>query len=376
MSEQTNIIVDSTTAQGLLPTMYAELKDGESLRLLPEEVEVEEIGDRMSSPDDESLTMQTASSIKAVGQQEPCKIKIVDGKPVLFMGRRRRNAISLLNAGMENGAEPLRVWCIVDNSPGDTFQRAVHENIHRKNYSPIELANIVKLVRERNGWKGKSGTGKVAEFLGMSNATVSTHEKILGLPSEILAQGAHEGLSAGALIDLADSVQPEKVTEVIQSAKKMAAKEEAEDKAKAKAAAVARGKVPKKFKTPEDEEESASKSRIKRKHIAEAAREAEALTKPKSRAKSEIVGFFQTILDAAGPYGFKNSPVSDFADYFVNKYCAGTGSEKTARNKFDLMVMDLNTTECYAGMGTPSRTELKAMEEAREKAKAERRKKA
>jgi len=337
---------------------YKGIADGTSLYLLPEEVEVEEIGDRIPGADDDDLTEQIAASIEAVGQQEPVKVSTKTGKPVLFMGRRRKNAIALINAGKKKGEEPLRLWAIVDNSKGDSFQRAIHENIHRKNYTAIELSNIVAKVRELNGWAGGKNTKHVADYLKVSPATVTTHEKLLTLPEDVRRRGQEERLSAGAMIDLADSVQPDKRQAVIEGAKAKAKAEAETAKTKKDQKQVKAGKE------KEDAEAGDETGKIKRKHIVEAAREAEALTKPKSRSKSEIAEFFESIAGSPA-YGHQNSPVRTFAAYFLDKFMAGVGSSKAALNRFDAMVMDSNTGQCYSGQGTPNKQEL-AEDEAKE----------
>lgn len=351
-----------------------------NLYLLPEELSVEEIGDRAEDPlDDDKKTAELAATIAAVGQEMPCKVyQRTAGagdqtEYVVFMGRRRRAAIARINAEQKKGELPLRVWCVIDDNPGDTFKKAIHENIHRKNYSPVELARIIAQVRKTNGWEGSKGSKRVAEYLGVSQATITTHERILTLPADKQAQ-VHSGeLSANSAFELLD-VKPAKRDEVLAKAQEIAQAEVTKSKGKAKgaptpddaelatAAAPATGKV-----TP-IADEAEEKGKVKGRHIREASRQVEdSQTKVKPLSRGEILNFFETIRDGI-PYGHINSPVRTWAAYCLDRWAVGKGSDVTMLKKFDNLVMDGDTL--YTGEGTPSKAELAEMAAEDERAAA------
>lgn len=94
------------------------------------------------------------------------------------------------------------------------------ENVKRKNLSPIQFAIICAEVRDREAWEGAKQTKKVAQYLEVSPATVTTHEKLLTLDKDLQEQ-VHDGsISAKAAFDLLD-VKPEKRGKVLEDAKEL-----------------------------------------------------------------------------------------------------------------------------------------------------------
>jgi ParB-like chromosome segregation protein Spo0J len=78
------------------------------------------------------------------------------------------------------------------------------ENIQRKNLSPMEFAMNCKRVRGEFAWEGEAGTKKVAEFMGVSAATITQMEKLLVLKPEHQRMIHERALGAQAGQDIAD----------------------------------------------------------------------------------------------------------------------------------------------------------------------------
>ena len=313
------------------------------VELLPEEIVIdEEINVRPWSTAHESEADQAAieqlkTSIAQEGQLQAIRVREVASngdKPSyhLIAGRRRVNAIFGLNAELSAKNKPgIRVKAIVARDVDDpaAYRQAAMENIIRRDMSPMDIAEVIKTVRENMGWEGGKNTKSVAKYLGVSPATISQHEKLLTLPEEIQAK-VHAGeLSAQAGFDykeIADKHGKEAADEVLADAK---ARQEAEKAGKVTETAQGakgseanvssggeegeiaptgqgtrkKGKVARAGKT---------KTAIKARHVQSAARQKGLGMKP--LGKSDIVEFWEKKV-AANPEvnGYRNGDV----DYFV-----------------------------------------------------------
>lgn len=321
----------------------------ESVFLLPEELEVEEIGDRMKSDTESDFEKihELAESIKQVGQEQPCKVvEKKDGTYRLTIGRRRMAAIATINAERDP-KNPLKVWCVVDRSGGDSFQKAVIENVHRKNYSPIEMANIFTKIRKQHKWEGGEGTAKVADYLKISPATVTQYERVNKELPHDKKMKVHKGeWTMEAALEYLNT-QPEKAEAVEKRAEQIAQEEAAKTPRKTKANAEKNG-----GKT-NGKAAAAAKPKVGGKHVRQAQQEMEAQRVKKAPGKAEVREFFQQF-DSAD-YGYGNSPVRTFVKYFVDKWMAGNGSDKTLQKLFDGMVCNADGTVYEEG--SPSKAE-------------------
>lgn len=138
---------------------------------------------------------QLAVLIDAEGQLNPIRIKEeTDGKQVILGGQGRRDALVFINNKRKAaGQEPLLAWCVIDTST-DPLRRAIIDNFGRTNNSPLEVAALMRRVREQHGWKnapGKKGEGanaKLAAYFGIHPADVTQYEKIGDAPDDIKAR--------------------------------------------------------------------------------------------------------------------------------------------------------------------------------------------
>lgn len=265
--------------------------------------------------DDKDIA-QLAESIRIEGQITPVEVRYDTGNGTfhLIAGHRRVRAIALLN---KTAKEPIEVQAVVkmdeDVSDDTALRHAIMENVQRENMSPMDIAMMITTIRERFGWAGSSGSKKVASYMGVSPATITTHESLLGLDESLQAR-IHSGeLKADAALIIA-KVAPEKREEVIETAKASQAVEEASGKGK---------------KT----------TSVKAKHIAKAAREVAGATKDEDKkplTRGELLDFFE---DMQGPaYGYEDGDVRKFATYFTTKFAKGIGTATHANKLFAICV--------------------------------------
>lgn len=317
---------------------------------LPDITDVRPWSTKMGDTEEEINAIEAlASTITEEGQNTPVEIRRNGEGFELVAGRRRHRAVALINAGKAKGEEPLLLVAIVstDAKPltdPKAFRHAMLENLHRKGLSPMDYAYDIKTIREKFGWDGSKGTKKVADFLKVSPAQITQHEKLLELPEDIQVK-IHKGdLSAQDgfdLVGIAKKAGPERAAAVAEEAVQTgraveqaavstaAAAEEAGgeggevDEAAPVAPSTAKKKAAKK-------KAKAAKSKV----IRQAARTVDP-NKPKPRTKSEIMEFFDGL---EGPvYGYANGAVHIFIQQ-LRKFAGGEISDRTMEKYFALMV--------------------------------------
>jgi DNA-binding XRE family transcriptional regulator len=125
-------------------------------------------------------------SLLSEGQLVPL---IVDPQHRVLDGRRRLTAALTI----EGDGTPFPLECVVDGATGgDPLRLAVRANLDRQGYTAVQMAHLFRAVRERHGW---TGTREVAQYCGVSRATVSQCDKLLHKP-EGMAQDVYDSLLA------------------------------------------------------------------------------------------------------------------------------------------------------------------------------------
>lgn len=300
------------------------------VRLLPDEIVVDDISHNARPLYNAESEMEDleglAKSMEEDGQLEPILVRPqMVGMPRLIAGRRRIDAAYLINSRKSAKDEPFRLLAMVVQdkyaADKDAFRAAIMENVKRKNLSPIQFALICANVRERESWDGPKQTKKVATYLEVSPATVTTHEKLLTLDKDLQEQ-VHDGsISAKAAFDLLD-VKPEKRGKVLEDAKELSGDG---DRAESSVDDEVETTTPKKRKKP-----------VQSKDVRKAIRATEGATeKALSRSRKDIVEWFEM---SNGPaYGFEDGPVRQFLTYFM-KWASGEGTDRTLGAKFTAAV--------------------------------------
>lgn len=272
-----------------------------------------------------------ADTITEQGQLQPIIVRPngSEGTYKIIAGRRRFAAKQLLNAESIDAI-------VLSLDDEQAYAAALQENLARKQFSPMELAATIKNLVERNEWTGSDWAAKVADYLHVSRATVTQHRKLLDAPRGI-QDDLHKGkISAQAALDLL-KVESESQEEVAAKAKELAAAEEATSSRKG----VGKGGKGKsndsspvsgsKKGTPE----TAAAPKVQSKHVAKAVRELDAnVSKDKPRNRTEIIAFFEEILDSADPYP---QPIVDFCKQFTKKWAAGIGTDRMLLNKLNVI---------------------------------------
>ena len=325
----TKTIVEDLSEQG-----------GALLFLLPEEIIVDEdilkarplYDMEQEQAEIESLA---AGMVGKDGQIEPVVVRpAVNGEEGgwhLVAGRRRRDAGMFINAAKSAKEEPFRLAAVVRQglSKDDAFHIALSENLKRKNLNAIQLAMIIKDLRERNNWQGGKGTKKVAEYLDVSPATVTQAEKLLTLPGDMQKKVMSGEWSAQTAFEMLNQ-QPEKRVEVEQSARELQEQEE--------------GEIEEVLVDPETGEEAPMPKKtgknkasnpLKAKHVRTASRQHQSALQTKSLNRSEILQFF---VKAQSPeYGFRNGVIHLFARTFL-LWAEGKCKDETLKKYFDQLV--------------------------------------
>lgn len=125
------------------------------------------------------------SQILADGQQTPIKIKEVDGKWKVVDGQGRTDALRIIEQRRKsNGEDILPAWCVIDSS-ADSWASAVKLNVQRRNYTDVQLADLITEARKRYGWGNKGGGRKLAEFFGITEQHLVEYNKIAELPADV-----------------------------------------------------------------------------------------------------------------------------------------------------------------------------------------------
>jgi len=114
------------------------------------------------------------ASIRRVGIIEPLIVRKEGKEYGLIAGRRRLVAAAILQLAT--------VPCvIVENSREEANLLTLHENLYRKDFSPIEEARFYQHLLKAYGWTEK----QVAERVARSVGTISERLKILTYPQDI-----------------------------------------------------------------------------------------------------------------------------------------------------------------------------------------------
>lgn len=308
-----------------------EVGQGQYVSLPPESIKVSEAQNvrpfSSANPNgDAEILKELARSIRDHGQKQPVLVRVVNDEYQLIAGHRRHRAIQLLNSGKIDGKAPKQGYLvnavIVSEDDPKAYQSAIVENVHRQNMSPIDLALVIKNLREQNGWTGDKGTKPLAKYLNVSVATVTQHDKLATLlddPDNVeLVEKIHSReIGAVAALELLN-VKPEKRKEVAASAIATANKRAEEKKAAGKPGKKA-GKV-----TAAD--------------VRKAAKAKNSQIEVKSLSRKELLEVFE--VDFSGKTAWP-TVMAEFARYFYAEYATGKSGEQGLINRWRAIASEL-----------------------------------
>lgn len=185
------------------------------------------------TPEEHSIRVQSLlRQMKEDGQQQPIKIHLdpdlgPDDQPVydqpvyrVVDGQGRVDALRMLNTQRRsNGDEPLPAWCVVSDKT-DTWAEAVKLNVQRKNYTDLQLADLISQARDRYKWNTKGGGKKLAQLFGISEPHLVEYNTIASAPADIRELLLSGDLSKRAALTLmqAAPADPGKRDDIVEAA--------------------------------------------------------------------------------------------------------------------------------------------------------------
>jgi ParB-like chromosome segregation protein Spo0J len=291
-----------------------------------------------------------AASLREIGQIVPLVVEMQGAVPVLVDGRRRLEAAQLL----DSDEHPFKLDCVVRTNGGDPLQTAIHANLKRRGYTPLQFAKLCAELRKSHKWEG---TAEVAQYLGVSRAQVSQHDKLLSKPTgmdkatyeSLLAKVGSGLMGADAAFYALTHVEPEKAAEVLQRAEELAggtqttadaetiapaganARQTIKGKAAdlQKAARIAAG-TQSAAKPPEWMKEQREKhkarlatAKVEKKHVKQAAKEAKAVKRDLQKTLPELRAMFTTLKSSAYP-----DVMRSFITLLADAWWRGDASDK------------------------------------------------
>lgn len=192
-------------------------------------------------PEDEEKQIESlAQSMRDIGQVMPIAVEDRSGFYWLLDGGRRVAAARLI----DTDEQPFKLSAVVrsESSNGDYLRTAIHANLKRRGYTPLQLARLITDIKRAHGW---TGSEEVANYLGVSRAQITQHEKILVRPEgmdettyqDLLGKIGAGYMGAEAAFFTLTKVEPAMVTKVLEEAEKIAVEEPVKKSKKAKAKA-------------------------------------------------------------------------------------------------------------------------------------------
>lgn len=194
--------------------------DGENVR--PGETETEHF----------ARVKTLAKQIREDGQSVPIVVRRVlpEGYAVVE-GQGRIDALRYLaNQYKSEGVDPLPAWCVLTSS-SDSWATAVKLNVQRRNYTDLQLSDLISQARAKYGWDGKGGGKKLAAFFGITEQHLVEYNTIGAAPADVKSRLASGELSkSGALALLKLTSGSEQREAVAEKAKDIATKKAAKTK--------------------------------------------------------------------------------------------------------------------------------------------------
>lgn len=183
-------------------------------------------------------------------------------------GQGRVDALRYLsNQYKSEGLDPIPVWCVLTSSD-DSWATAVKLNVQRRNYTDLQLADLISQARIKYGWDGKGDGKRLADFFGLTQPHLVEYNTIAAAPADVKARLASGELSkSGALALLKLTSGSEQREAVAEKAKDIATKKAAKA-AKEKNGKAAESTPAKPAKEPKEPKQV----KVQAKDVADAAR--------------------------------------------------------------------------------------------------------
>ena len=177
---------------------------GESVgRLIPiEDVDPNPHQPRQSMGDLAELT----ASIREKGVLEPLLVRKIDGRFQIIAGERR------YRAALEAGLSELP--CVIrESSDAETMEIALIENLQRKDLSPFEEADGLKVLAEKYGYTHED----MAEKIGKSRSTITESLSLTAMPEDVRQLCRLADIqSKSLLLQIVRQSEPEKMVALLE----------------------------------------------------------------------------------------------------------------------------------------------------------------
>jgi ParB/RepB/Spo0J family partition protein len=274
------------------------------------------------APDPEFIAA-LAKSILEEGQIEPGVFRATEDGLMLVAGANRLAAVKLLR---EQGHGEIEFKAVeVDATADQALRIALHENDKRKDFTDMERARNIQMVREKFKWQGKSNTSKVTEFFGYSQARTTQLERLLTAPEDVQAAVQAGTMRADAALELLNS-KPEKRAAVKKVAVELAAADAKKTGTSKKAAAASQDAA---TGTAGGKDTSSTVTappappKVQGKHVRAAIKKvAGAAIKQKAAKLPEVKALLDTL------YKQHAHPLLDAIVTVINGFLAGVNSDK------------------------------------------------
>lgn len=282
---------------------------------------IRDLGNRdRSTPEYKTGIGQLAKTMAEEGQKQNIVVRSNtqggDQSYELVLGHRRWEAAKLNKTTLRATFEDL------DDTTA--LRGALIENFQREDWSPLERALIMVEIRAQfcAGATTPDANKFVAEFLGVSLATITQTLKILDLDKKIQEQVDTGQITPATALEYAAVEDTSKLPEVIKRAEKAAAAEHKKKIADGKAKG---GKAAKKAASKEKE-----KPKVQGKHVKQSIRDTPgASAKPKAPGRAQIISMFEKL---SGPVF--HPAMSDLADSWI-QWIGGKLSDKKLQGEWD-----------------------------------------
>lgn len=162
---------------------------------------------------------QLAKTMYEDGQRYPVLMFQTDEGLVLYEGHRRREAAVIIREEYD-ATWMLKAILDTEMDADKALRAACLADSQHEKFTPMEIAHNIRFIRSRFDWRGGSNTAKVAEFLGVSPATVTQYERLAKAPESVQKDVEAGRLTPSAALDLisATSKVPEVDKEDVQAA--------------------------------------------------------------------------------------------------------------------------------------------------------------
>ena len=186
--------------------------------------------------DQELAIPELARTIAEEGQDQPALVRETPDGYMIVDGHRRKAAIKLLR---EEGDDIALRVIVQEKNDDQALRGALLTFTQHKGLTGIEFGKAVKMLRARFHLSGSDGTAEIANYMGVSPATITQYERLTAAAPETQAMVKNKRMKATTALEAATSpaeVQPA----VVAKAAELADAEHAE-----KATKRTRGRKPK-----------------------------------------------------------------------------------------------------------------------------------